>query len=122
MTEIPSAVRDICEDNVIHKDKVQRATQRKPDESTFDALAETFKILSNQTRLKLIQVLSHDELCVCDLSAILGMTDSAVSHQLRVLRNTRLVKYRREGKMAYYSLDDQHVRQLFEAALEHQQE
>jgi ArsR family transcriptional regulator len=122
MNEKPTTVIDTCEDSVIHKDKVQQASARKLDESTFDALAETFKILSNQTRLKLIQALSHDELCVCDLAAILDMTDSAVSHQLRILRNLRLVKYRREGKMAYYSLDDQHVRQLFEAALEHQQE
>ncbi len=122
MIEAPNKAQDICEDNVVHKDKVLQATNRKLADSTFDTLAETFKILSNQTRLKLIQALSHDELCVCDLSAILGMTDSAISHQLRILRNTRLVKYRREGKMAYYSLDDQHVRQLFEAALEHQQE
>ena len=93
-----------------------------PSERIFDDLADLFKILSHPTRLKVVHALDQEELCVCDLAALLGMTESAISHQLRLLRNMRLVKHRREGKLVYYALDDQHVRQLFEAALEHLQE
>jgi DNA-binding transcriptional ArsR family regulator len=114
-----TTVPDICEDRIIDREKVRRAAQALPTQRVLNGLAETFKVLSNPSRLKIIHALSGDELCVCDLAALLGSTDSAVSHQLRILRSMRLVKYRREGKLAYYSLDDQHVRQLFEAGLEH---
>ena len=92
------------------------------DDTAVTDLAEIFKALSNQTRLKLIHALYEEELCVSDLAALLTMTESAVSHQLRVLRGMRLVRYRREGKLIYYTLDDHHVHQLYEAALEHQHE
>ena len=95
------------------------AARALPADDTLNHLAETFKVLSNPSRLKIINALSKHELCVCDLAALLGTTDSAVSHQLRTLRQMRLVKYRREGKLAYYSLDDRHVQLLFEAGLEH---
>ena len=93
-----------------------------PDNGNLTRLSETFKVLSHPTRLKIIHALSEAELCVCDLAALLGSTESAVSHQLRLLRGMRLVKYRREGKLAYYALDDQHVHQLFAAGMEHMEE
>ena len=113
---------DLCEDHVVDVKRVRSAAREMPPQDTLDSLAETFKVLSTVSRLKIIHALSRDELCVCDLAALLGTTESAVSHQLRILRYMRLVKYRREGKLVYYSLDDQHVRQLFEAGLEHAEE
>ena len=82
-------------------------------------LSAIFKALSDPTRLKIINALSNSELCVCDIAAILNMSQSAISHQLRILRNLRLVKYRKEGKSAIYSLDDDHILQLFNQGLEH---
>ena len=114
-----SLTPNLCEDHVVDREKVQMAASALPADDTLNHLAETFKVLSNPSRLKIINALSKHELCVCDLAALLGTTDSAVSHQLRTLRQMRLVKYRREGKLAYYSLDDQHVQLLFEAGLEH---
>lgn len=123
MTGTVSPSPDLCEEHhVVDREKVQRARRVLPDERVLNGLSETFKVLSNPTRLKLIHALSREELCVCDLAALLGSTDSAVSHQLRLMRSMRLVKYRRDGKLAYYSLDDQHVRQLFEAGLAHLEE
>ena len=82
-------------------------------------LAETFKVLGDATRIRILDALSRDELCVCDLAALLEMSSSAISHQLRVLRDARLVKYRREGKTVCYSLDDDHVLTLFAQGLAH---
>ncbi|MCX7991848.1 MAG: metalloregulator ArsR/SmtB family transcription factor [Proteobacteria bacterium] len=82
-------------------------------------LAETFKVLGDPTRTKIILALSFDELCVCDIASLLGTTKSAVSHQLRVLRDRRIVKYRREGKIVYYSLDDKHIKNLLDEGLRH---
>jgi len=113
---------DVCDNHIIDPSRVERAARALPSTRVLEGLSETFKVLSHTGRLKIIHALSHEELCVCDLAALLDSTDSAVSHQLRILRHMRLVKYRREGKLAYYSLDDQHVRQLFEAGLEHLQE
>ena len=113
---------DLCEQHVVDARRVRQAAAALPSQSVLDELAETFKVLSSPTRLKIIHALSRGELCVCDLAGLLGATDSAVSHQLRLLRGMRLVKYRREGKLAFYSLDDQHVQQLFEAGLEHMEE
>jgi DNA-binding transcriptional ArsR family regulator len=114
---------DLCEKHsIVDREKVLKAGQAMPDTRTLNALAETFKVLSHPTRLKIIHALFSNELCVCDLAALLGSTESAVSHQLRLLRSMRLVKHRRAGKLAYYSLDDRHVHQLFEAGLKHMQE
>jgi DNA-binding transcriptional ArsR family regulator len=113
---------EICEDHIVDPGRVGRAAAAMPSEDVLDGLSETFKVLSHPTRLKIIHALSGEELCVCDLAALLGTSDSAVSHQLRILRHMRLVKYRREGKLVYYMLDDQHVSQLFEAGLEHLKE
>lgn len=89
------------------------------DENTILNLSETFGALSDPTRVKILHALSKSELCVCDISAVLDMTISAVSHQLRVLRNMRLVKFRKAGKMVYYSLDDEHIVRLFKVAYDH---
>ena len=113
---------DLCDQHVVDARRVREVTAALPSQRVLDELAETFKVLSSPTRLKIIHVLSRGELCVCDLASLLRATESAVSHQLRLLRGMRLVKYRREGKLAFYSLDDQHVQQLFMAGLEHMQE
>ena len=121
---------DTCDDpqkidsvhSMVDVDKVVEIRRQLPDASTLGDLAETFKVLSHPNRLKIIHALSRVEMCVCDLASLLDSTESAVSHQLRLLRTMRLVKYRREGKLAYYSLDDEHVQQLFEAGLEHMRE
>jgi DNA-binding transcriptional ArsR family regulator len=86
------------------------------------ALADTFKVLGDVTRVRILDALAHAEVPVCDLASLLGLTQSAVSHQLRLLRNTRLVKSRRDGQHIYYTLDDQHIVKLFEQGLEHVQE
>ena len=107
---------------IIDPEKVSRAKRSLPDQKTLNGLAETFKVLSNPSRLKIIHTLAQQEMCVSDLAALLDSTDSAVSHQLRVLRTMRLVSYRKDGKMAFYTLDDQHVRQLYDAGLNHLRE
>jgi DNA-binding transcriptional ArsR family regulator len=91
-------------------------------ESSVVALAETFKVLGDITRVRLLDALSRAELCVCDLAALLGLSESAVSHQLRLLRGMRLVRPRRDGRLVYYTLDDQHIIGLFAQGLEHVEE
>ena len=98
---------------------VRAARTDMPGDRMVKALAETFRALSDPTRVRIISVLTGQELCVFDLSRMLGITGSAVSHQLRLLRGQRLVKYRKEGKVAYYSLDDDHIRNLMEECIKH---
>ena len=86
------------------------------------ALAETFKVLGDATRVRMLDALSRSELCVCDIARLLGLSESAVSHQLRLLRGMRLVRPRREGRRIFYTLDDQHIVRLFEQGLEHVEE
>ena len=88
------------------------------DENLYD-LAEFFKVFGDTTRIKILYVLFQAELCVCDIAALLGMTQSAISHQLRVLKQARLVKYRKDGKVVYYSLDDEHVQTIFNMGFAH---
>ena len=114
--------QDTCQIIEVHKESVNWIREQLPEQRTLLNLADLFKVLGDLTRVRILHVLSFEELCVCDLSAILDTTPSAVSHQLRTLRNAKLVKFRREGKMAYYSLDDEHVQRIFEQALEHIQE
>jgi ArsR family transcriptional regulator len=92
------------------------------DDASATALAETFKILGDSTRVRILDALAREEVSVCDLAALLGVSQSAVSHQLRLLRGMRLVKSRRDGKHIYYVADDQHIVRLFEQGLEHVQE
>jgi ArsR family transcriptional regulator, lead/cadmium/zinc/bismuth-responsive transcriptional repressor len=86
------------------------------------ALAETFRVLGDATRVRILDAISKSELCVCDIAQVVGLSESAVSHQLRLLRNMRLVRPRRAGRMVFYTLDDQHIVRLFEQGLEHVQE
>lgn len=110
---------DFCEISLIHEDEVHRAQAGLVSSQTASTLAETFAALSDPNRLRLISALATTELCVCDLAATLGMSQSAVSHQLRLLRALRLVRARKEGRIVYYALDDEHIRDLFQRGLEH---
>jgi DNA-binding transcriptional ArsR family regulator len=113
---------EICEITYIDRKKVSSVKKKMKPEATMQRIAETFKVLGDPTRTKIIFALSQEELCVCDIANLLGATKSAVSHQLRILRNMRLVKYRKEGKMVFYSLDDEHIKNLFNECLRHVEE
>lgn len=113
---------DVCEIEFVDEAKVNAVKRVMKSDGVVKNLAETFKALGDPTRLKIIFALSREELCVCDLARLLDLSGSAVSHQLRILRNMRLAKYRKEGKMAYYSLDDEHISSLFEEGLRHVEE
>ena len=114
--------KDVCTVQFVHKDVVEKVRARMKPEETVALLAETFKVLGDPTRVKILYALLTAELCVCDISNLLKMSESAISHQLRILRNTRLVKYRKEGRIVYYSLADDHVRSLFKQGLDHAEE
>ncbi len=108
-----------CNCTIIHEDLVTKVRECIPKEETLYDLAELFKVFGDTTRIKMLCALFQSEMCVCDMAALLGMTQSAISHQLRVLKQTRLVKFRKEGKVVYYSLDDEHVKQIFDQGLIH---
>jgi ArsR family transcriptional regulator, lead/cadmium/zinc/bismuth-responsive transcriptional repressor len=112
---------DACEIRVLHDDALRAAQACLVDDATAAGLAQTFQALADPTRVRIISALSAQELCVCDLAALLGMTQSAVSHQLRLLRHLRLVRHRKEGRVVYYAVDDEHIRDLFQRGLEHYQ-
>lgn len=116
--------RDIktCDCNEIHEDIVKQAKDVMPEEEMLYDLAELFKVFGDTTRVKILYALFSNEMCVCDIADLLGMTHSAISHQLRVLKQARLVKFRKEGKVVYYSLDDNHISQIFDCGLNHIQE
>lgn len=114
---------DLCEVYHTHPDRLQECAIHKLDDKTSLALADVFKTLGDKTRIKLLSLLaSEEELCVCDIAESLQMGQSAISHQLRVLRAARLVKFRKVGKEAFYSLDDDHVLKLMSQGLEHVRE
>ena len=104
---------------ILHEDRVNETRERIVDDETAVGLAETFQALADPSRVRLISALMDGELSVSDLTEAAGMTQSAVSHQLRLLRNLHLVKFRKEGRTVYYSLDDSHIRDLFQRGLEH---
>ncbi|MDR2665148.1 MAG: metalloregulator ArsR/SmtB family transcription factor [Oscillospiraceae bacterium] len=110
---------DRCDCNVIHEDIVAQVREKMPGDDILLDLADLFKVFSDSTRVRILCALQHSEMCVCDIAFLLGMTKSAISHQLRALRQTRLVKHRRDGKVVYYSLDDEHVSNIFEQGLIH---
>ena len=110
---------DVCDCNVIHSDIVDKVKSLMPRESQLYDLADFFKVLGDSTRVKIMWALDSNEMCVCDLAVLLNMTKSAISHQLRSLRQANLVNFRREGKIVYYSLADEHVKDIFEKGLEH---
>jgi len=114
--------KDVCEVDWVDGERVERARAgMRPDGLLLD-LGETFKVLGETTRVRILHALALEELCVGDLSALLAMSASAVSHQLRILRAAKLVRFRREGKMVYYSLDDDHIRNLLDEGLRHVEE
>jgi len=106
-------------DQLIHEDQAQVAKEHLVDDTTAVGLAETFRAMADPTRIRMLSALMDGELCVIDLAALLGMTHSAISHQLRLLRTLHIVKNRKEGRIVYYSLDDDHIRDLFQRGLEH---
>lgn len=110
---------DICEINCIHPENVDKVIGNFPESEKVSRMAETFKILSDATRLKIVLAIMETELCVCDISEIVEISQSAASHQLRVLRSARLAKFRKEGKQVFYSIDDEHVSQIIKQALNH---
>jgi DNA-binding transcriptional ArsR family regulator len=110
---------DVCEVFIADPARVERVRAGLIGSRQVTALAETFRALSDPTRVRILDALSQDELCVCDLATLLGLTESAVSHQLRLLRNLRLVRARRDGRMMIYALDDQHIVTLFRQGLRH---
>lgn len=111
-----------CSCTIIHEDVITRVKDTLPEEETLYDLAELFKVFGDTTRIKILCVLFESEMCVCDMAALLGMSQSAISHQLRVLKSARLVKFRREGKVVYYSLDDDHIKHIFDEGLNHVKE
>ncbi len=108
-----------CDCNTIHEDVVNEVREHMPEEEDLLTLAGLFKVFGDSTRVKILCALSQSEMCVCDIAVLLGMTKSSISHQLRVLKQARLVKYRREGKVVYYSFDDDHVKNIFDQGLLH---
>jgi ArsR family transcriptional regulator len=110
---------DVCEVLYIDESRVEAVAAQMPDGETIQEVTDIFKVLSDPTRAKVVFALSRAELCVCDIAALVGLSISAVSHQLRLLRGLRLVKYRKEGRLAYYTLDDEHTGQLLVDVLEH---
>ena len=111
-----------CEESVFHPDVVARVREQLPPDETLYDLAELFKMFGDSTRVKILYALLESELCVCDLAKLMEVTQSAVSHQLRVLKANKLVKFRREGKVVYYSLADQHVIRILSQGMEHIEE
>ena len=103
----------------LHEEAVAAVRKQMPDEDDLYDLAELYKVFGDSTRIKILYVLFSAELCVYDIARLLGMTQSAVSHQLRILKNNKLVKFRREGKTVFYALDDDHVRSILKLGMEH---
>lgn len=108
-----------CDCEVIHEEVVNKVRGKMPKEETLYDLAELFKMFGDTTRIRILWALDEAEMCVCDIAALLNMTQSAISHQLRILKQAKLVRNRKEGKVVYYSLDDEHVRLIFDQGLAH---
>lgn len=118
------AINDVehCETCEIHEDKIKQVSERMPDEDELYDLAELFKIFGDSTRIRILYVLFESEVCVCDLAEMLHMNQSAISHQLKILKQAKLVTGRREGKSVIYSLADEHVRTIIDQGREHIEE
>ena len=110
---------NFCDCEVLHEEVVTEVKKSMADDETVADISDFFRIFGDSTRIKILWALDKSELCVCDIAALISMTKSAVSHQLKVLRDARLVKSRREGKVVFYSLADDHVKDIFEKAVEH---
>lgn len=118
------ALNDVecCDDIHVHEELVQRVHENMPEEDKLYDLAELFKVFGDSTRIRMLFVLFEAEMCVCDLAQALNMTQSAISHQLKVLKQSKLVSSRREGKQVFYSLADGHVRTIIAQGMEHIEE
>ncbi len=110
---------NFCDCEVLHEETVAEVRKSMADDETVADISDFFRIFGDSTRIKILWALDKSELCVCDIAALISMTKSAVSHQLRVLKDARLVKSRRDGKVVFYSLADAHVKDIFEKAVEH---
>lgn len=110
---------EICATHHEHKETIELVEKIMPDEELLYDLAELYKVFGDSTRIKILFALYESEMCVCDIAALLSMTQSAISHQLRVLKQSKLVKFRRDGKEVYYSLDDEHIFKILAQGLEH---
>ncbi|GHU10163.1 transcriptional regulator [Spirochaetia bacterium] len=110
---------DVCDCDVIHQDVVDDTRAAMPENSDFYALSDLYKMFADYTRIKILWALGHSEMCVCDLAALIGMTKSAISHQLKNLRIANLVRYRKTGRVVYYSLADSHVEAILGKGMEH---
>ena len=110
---------DVCESCEIHKNLVTKAMGEMPAEEMLYDMAELFKVFGDTTRIRILYALFSSEMCVCDIADLLNMTQSAISHQLKVLKQARLVKFRKEGKSVYYSLDDDHIKTILYQGISH---
>ena len=122
MTDKKECMAECCEASCIHKNLLERVNEKMPDEMELYDLSELFKVFGDSTRIKILYVLYENEMCVFDIAKILNMTQSAISHQLRVLKQNRLVKYRKEGKTVLYTLADEHVFTILSQGIEHVEE
>ena len=113
---------DHCEITQVHQGAVDQVRQVLPPDEVLSDLADLFKIFGDSTRIKILYALLRSELCVCDIAKLLEVSQSAVSHQLRVLKDTKLVRFRRDGKTVYYALDDDHVRSILSMGMDHIEE
>ena len=113
---------ECCETEFVHKELLEKVSEKMPDETELYDLSELFKVFGDSTRIRILFVLFEAEVCVCDLAEALSMTQSAISHQLRILKQSKLVKSRREGKSVFYSLADEHVKTIIAQGLEHIEE
>ncbi len=119
MEKIDKINLECCDYLCVHEDVVKAVLKKLPEDECLYDLAELFKVFGDSTRIKILYALFEEELCVCDMAQLLGLTQNAVSHQLRVLKSNRLVKARREGKIIFYSLADDHVRRIIGQGMEH---
>ena len=114
--------KDFCTCEIIHEDTVREVAEKQCDKDEYVALASLFKLFGDGTRVQILHALELHEMCVCDLAALLGVTKSAVSHQLKALRLANLVRFRREGQIVYYMLADDHVKRILDIGFEHLRE
>ena len=109
----------VCQQEHRHPEHIEAVRHLMPDDDSLYDLSEVFRVFGDSTRIRILYALFESELCVCDLATLLGLTQSAVSHQLRILKDAKLVKFRREGKSIFYTLDDDHVRAILSLGMEH---
>lgn len=119
MSEHHNNNQSLCACTVIHENVINYVREQLPSSEAILELADFFKILADSTRIRILSALSHAEMCVCDISVLLNITQSAVSHQLRLLKQARLVKNRKDGKVVYYCLDDKHIKDVLSVGFDH---